>query len=85
MLPPCCQNGHLIECNAMKSKKHSNSQGVQYPLAVPLASVIGASGCLGHVRTTAKGFVAYDAGDRAIGTYFDAMAAVQAVLTAKST
>ena len=52
MLPLCCQNKHLIECSAMKSKKHSNSQGIEYPLTAQprafglLTPMISPLGCL---------------------------------------
>jgi hypothetical protein len=65
MLPPCCQNRHWIECNAMKSKKHGNSQGTEYPLQ----PIIGSSGCLGHIRTTCHGYQAFDRQDRLLGVF----------------
>lgn len=54
----------------------------------PLASltpVMGTSGCLGHVRASARGYWAYDANDRLIAVYLDPAAAIKAVLTAQST
>lgn len=50
-----------------------------------MTPIMGASGCLGHVRTTARGFWAYDSNDRLIAVYLDAGAAIKAVLTAQST
>jgi hypothetical protein len=47
----------------------------------PLTPVVTSLGCLGHVRATAKGFVAYDRDDRPIGTFADANQAIAAVLS----
>jgi hypothetical protein len=46
-----------------------------------LMPVIGTHGCLGHLLNTAKGWKAYDANDKALGTFPDQSAAVSAVLT----
>jgi hypothetical protein len=50
-----------------------------------LMPVIATTGCMGHVRPTAKGFVAYDQHDKPIGLFSDSAAAIVAVLTAIST
>jgi hypothetical protein len=46
-----------------------------------LVAVIGTHGCVGHLLNTAKGWKAYDANDKALGTFPDQTAAVQVVLT----
>jgi hypothetical protein len=45
-----------------------------------LMPVIGTHGCLGHLLNTAKGWKAYDANDKALGTFPDQPAALSAVL-----
>jgi hypothetical protein len=55
--------------------------GSQMTPKSPLTPVVTDLGCLGHVRATAKGFVAYDRDDRPIGTFADASSAIAAVLS----
>jgi hypothetical protein len=64
----------------MSSTRSSTMSGT-----APITPVITASGCLGHVRMTAKGYQAFDVNDKSIGTFAEPMAAVTAVLTAQST
>jgi hypothetical protein len=46
-----------------------------------LTPVIDTHGCVGHLLNTAKGWKAYDADDRALGTFPTQSDAVSAVLT----
>jgi hypothetical protein len=41
-------------------------------------------GCVGHLRRTARGFVAYDANDKPVGIFADTDHAAQALLDQQS-
>jgi hypothetical protein len=46
----------------------------------PLIPVHSTSGCVGHLRRTARGFVAYDAKDKPIGVFASADEGAAALL-----
>jgi hypothetical protein len=46
----------------------------------PITPVMGACGCLGHIRPTAKGYVAYGRDDQYLGTFSDPAAAAALIL-----
>jgi hypothetical protein len=49
-----------------------------------LIPIHATSGCAGHLRRTARGFVAYDANDKPVGIFADTDLAAQALLDQQS-
>ena len=58
------------------------SKQPEWAALIPVHSSV--AGCVGHLRRTSRGFVAYDAGDKIVGIFADADHAAQALLDQQS-